>query len=202
MSKVFGIGFHKTGTSSLGRALSLLGYKVRGEAGISNPNIALEVEKIAFRLAEKFDAFQDNPWPILYQQLDQKYPNSKFILTIRDTDSWIKSVVKHFGTKDTPMRKWIYGVGHPQGNEDIYIERYQRHNQEVLEYFKDRPNDLLVINLAEGTEWEKLCSFLNKTIPNVPFPHSNKGYNRDNPILKASARFLRQGKRNFKKIIS
>ena len=43
------------------------------------------------------------------------------------------------------MRKWVYGVGFPQGNEDIYLERYKFHNEDVLNYFKDRPGDLLVV---------------------------------------------------------
>lgn len=48
------------------------------------------------------------------------------------------------------MRKWIYGAGSPLGNEAIYIRRFEAHNAEVLEYFRRRPNDLLVMRLAAG----------------------------------------------------
>jgi hypothetical protein len=41
-SKVFGIGFHKTGTSSLGRALSMLGYRVADVQGVWDQDIAEE----------------------------------------------------------------------------------------------------------------------------------------------------------------
>ena len=33
------------------------------------------------------------------------------------------------------------------GNEDVYIARYERHNREVMEYFANRPGDLLVLDL-------------------------------------------------------
>jgi lysyl-tRNA synthetase class I len=135
---------------------------------------------MAFDLVEHFDAFQDNPWPIIYKELDEKYPNSKFILTVRDSESWLVSQVKHFGRKKTPMRKWIYGVGCPKGNETIYIERFKNHNKEVLEYFKNRPEDLLTMDLAKEGGWEKLCIFLVKNIQTTTFPHENKASDREN----------------------
>lgn len=177
--KVFGIGFHKTATSSLAAALRELGYSVTGPNGVNNPNISREVYDLADSLVSKFDAFQDNPWPVIYRDLDQKYPNSKFILTIRSSEGWIKSVVRHFGGEVTPMREWIYGVGNPISNEDIYLSTYKRHNREVLEYFQNRPNDLLVLAITEGDGWEKLCPFLGERRPNAPFPFVNKAMDRE-----------------------
>ena len=177
--KVFCIGFHKTGTTSLALALRQLGYSVTGPNGVNDPNIAENVHQMAHALVEKYDAFQDNPWPLLYKDLDARYPHSKFVLTVRPTDAWIRSQVRHFGTDETPMRKWIYGVGAPEGNESLYVERYETHNREVLSHFKDRPTDLLVMNLGAGYSWEKLCAFLEKPIPAEPFPHANKSEDRE-----------------------
>ncbi len=123
-------------------------------------------------------AFQDNPWPIIYKELDSKYPGSKFILTLREPDLWINSQVKHFGLNETPMRKWIYGEGSPVSNEDTYINRFKSHNAEVIEYFSHRPQDLLILNIEEGDGWEKLCLFIGKDIPASPFPHTNKASDR------------------------
>jgi hypothetical protein len=178
-TKVFGIGFHKTGTTSLADALSHLGYRVTGPNGVDNPNIATEVYEMAFDLANKFDAFQDNPWPILYKELDQRFPGSKFILTLRPSNEWIRSVVNHFNEEETPMREWIYGAGRPKGNEDVYIARYERHNRQVLEYFRDRSEQLLVLNITAGEGWEKLCPFLGATAPVIPFPCANTAPQRE-----------------------
>lgn len=176
--KVFGIGFHKTGTKSLAQALHLLGYKVTGPNEVYNPRIAEVVHDVARALAETHDAFQDNPWPLLYREMDQAFPGSRFILTLRPTEKWIASVVSHFGRDDTPMRQWIYGVGHPAGNEDIFVQRYERHNREVRAYFAQRPGDLLEISITEGDGWEKLCPFLGVPVPARAFPKANTAADR------------------------
>jgi hypothetical protein len=77
------------------------------------------------------------------------------------------------------MRKWIYGVGCPEGNEEIYLERFNCHYQEVFEYFKNRQDDLLVMDFSKGHGWEELCKFLGLEKPDVPFPHANKASNRE-----------------------
>lgn len=174
MGKVFCIGFHKTGTKTLKHALTHLGYRVSGPNlelvdGLSKDNYSA-----TFNLVHNFDAFQDNPWPLLFQTLDKNFPDSKFILTLRDEEKWIKSVVNYFEYRNTNMRQWIYGIGYPKGNEEIYLNRFRKHNADVLEYFGKRPQDLLVIDVTLGDGWEKLCPFLNKEIPSAPFPYVNK----------------------------
>jgi hypothetical protein len=134
---------------------------------------------MAHDLVRQFDAFQDNPWPIIFREMDRAYPGSRFILTIRQPDQWIRSLVRHFGTAETPMRRWIYGVGSPLGNEDAYLRRYDKHNREVREYFAMRPGDLLEFDVARGDEWRKLCPFLGLPVRHGPFPHRNSAVERE-----------------------
>jgi hypothetical protein len=176
--KVFCIGFHKTGTTSMEKALKQLGYRVTGGNWVKEEGIGDVVLERALALVPKFDAFQDNPWPILYKELDRAFPGSKFILTMRPPEKWFASMVKNFGTDRTPMREWIYGIGHPEGNEAIYIERYNRHNREVLEYFANRTQDFLLMDLAAGDGWEKLCPFLGVPVRGDPFPHANQAQSK------------------------
>ena len=171
--KVFGVGFHKTGTTSLAAALKRLGYRVTGPNGIDDDLIAERAWPLAQELVGRYDAFQDNPWPILFRELDAAYPESRFILTIRDTDAWVASTVRHFGRSTTPMRAWIYGVGYPEGNEATYRTRYEQHNRDVIAHFAERPQDLLVLRVTEGEGWEALCPFLGADVPEAPFPREN-----------------------------
>ncbi|MBL8583997.1 MAG: hypothetical protein JNL61_17460 [Rhizobiaceae bacterium] len=181
--KVFGIGFHKTGTSSLADALRMLGYSVTGPNNVRDPEIASKALPMALELATQFDAFQDNPWPVLYREMDAAFPGSKFILTERAPEAWIDSAVTHFGDKHTPMREWIYGYGMPLGHEDVYLARFHRHNAEVRAYFADRPGDLLILDITKGGGWQELCSFLGYPVPAAPFPHSNPRSRRPNPAI-------------------
>ena len=178
LRKVFCIGFHKTGTKSLAIALRQLGYSVTGPNGTHDPDIKDNVYDMAYGLVDQFDAFQDNPWPILYKELDSRFPGSKFILTLRSPEAWILSQVRHFGSRETPMRSWIYGEGCPKGNEQLYVARFERHNHEVIGYFSGRSTDLLIMDLSKGDGWDKLCPFLGFDLPANTFPHANKAENR------------------------
>ena len=106
-AKVFCIGFHKTGTTSLAVALERLGYRVTGPDGVYDPAIARNAKALAARLVPRYDAFRDNPWPVLFRELDALARGSKFILTVRDADGSLRSQVRHFGKKSSPMRQWI-----------------------------------------------------------------------------------------------
>ena len=188
-TKVFGIGFHKTGTTTLASALRILGYSVTGPFGIDQTDIGLTATDQALRIARDWDAAQDNPWPIVYRDLDRAFPGSKFVLTIRETNDWFASVVRHFGGQSTPMREWIYGVGDPFDHEAIYKKRYEEHNREVLEYFENRQNDLLVLPITDGAGWAHLCPFLGLEEPATEFPHSNS--HRERRIDKIVLRRLK-----------
>ncbi|MFO1142508.1 MAG: sulfotransferase [Amaricoccus sp.] len=171
--KVFGIGFHKTGTTTLRDALMILGYRVTGPNGTKDPEIAAKLDEMVEDLSARFDAFQDNPWPLVYRKMDALYPGSKFVLTVRDPERWIASAVRDFAERDSPMRQLIYGVGHPKGHEALYIARMQAHNAEVAEYFRDRPGDLITLDWSKRPGWEPLCDFLGMPVPKDPFPHAN-----------------------------
>jgi len=173
--KVICIGWHKTGTSTMGYALLKLGYTVLGAR--LDMVYPLQKKDVAtpLKLAGEFDALQDVPWANLYKELDDAYPGSKFVLTVREESAWLNSASKHFGGKYYKMHEWIYGQGVLKGNEEIYLQHFRKHYEEVNSYFKEREQDLLIMDLSKGDGWEKLCRFLDRPIPESPFPHANKG---------------------------
>jgi len=197
VNKIFGIGFQKTGTTTLRSAFEALGYSVKG----GGRDLVKPLQKgdliPVYKVVDQYDSFEDHPWPLLYRDLDKKYPDSKFILTIRDDDKWLKSVVNHLGFLPDEMQTLTYGVGFPVGYEDVFLNKYQQHNQEVLEYFKDRPQDLLVVNWEDNDGWENLCAFLDNDIPDMPFPHERKGvYGKRTDFVK---KFIGATIRKFRK---
>ncbi|MBI2280246.1 MAG: hypothetical protein HYU68_06110 [Bacteroidetes bacterium] len=189
--KVFGLGFHKTGTSSLASALHVLGYKVCGEQNKLAENLINGNIQTFIDIAINYDGFEDDPWHLLYKEMDEAFPNSKFILTDRDVDSWYKSCLNHFYEDTTLIRNFMYGDGRPNGNEENFKNVYLKHQADVIDYFKDRPNDFIIINFTKGEGWEKLCPFLGVEIPNIPIPHANKGlYTKSPNSLKKKTSLL------------
>jgi hypothetical protein len=175
--KVFGIGISKTGTLSLAQALVVLGYKTI--------HFPMTMEQIDIN-----DASMDITVACRFEMLDTRYPGSKFIFTVREMTSWLKSCEDHYTKRIliellsertrsliVRARRGMYGTEHY--DPEIFKETYIRHRDKVFTYFKERPRDLLVMNICEGDGWTKLCPFLGHPVPDVPFPHRNKsGYNK------------------------
>lgn len=173
--KIFGIGLGRTGTTSLAHALTILGYKTK--------HCPISMEQI-----DQHEASDDLTVASRFKELDQKYPGSKFILTVRDLGSWVSSVLWHY------QRNWgglwrlepaksfcmdsglkIYGLGVGKNIQPVdLMGGMVRHLQDVMLYFRGREKDLLILDIAGGDGWERLCKFLDKPTPTSPFPHSNK----------------------------
>lgn len=183
--KVFAVGFHKTGTTSLARALQVLGYRVCGFVtpdSVVHPSshTRKELFESTYRpLLNEYDAFEDTLWFMFYRELADIYPDAKFILTVRPEEKWYRSMVKHFGGYDRKYFHWLYeGKGDPDGNRDLFIEKYTRHNREVREYFRNKEQDLLVMRLPEDFNWDVLCDYMNCPKPYGSFPHANTASSR------------------------
>lgn len=176
--KVFGLGFQKTGTSSLAAILRRLGYRVAGYADfrdlVAREDVSWDtVISRALEVAEQADAAKDTPWPLLYRELDAAFPGSKFIHVIRDTNSWIDSAVGDFADHPNRLHQLIYGVPFPKGHEVVWTDRYERHNREVAAYFADRPKDYLHLRLEDGLSYAAICPFLGEPVLEDPVPHAN-----------------------------
>ena len=59
-------------------------------------------------------------------------------------------------------------------NKEIMIEHYGRHDKSVLDHFKDRTCDLLVIYLAEKSAYKRFGHFMGMQIPITDFPWENR----------------------------
>ena len=179
-NKVFGIGMNKTGTKTLSVCLKRLGYRNTSyDLDLLKDAKAGHFERIDRVIAEH-DSFEDWPWPILFRELYEKYPESRFVLTKRkDSETWFRSLEKQAKmTGPTEFRKLVYGYEMPHENKEEHIRIYNKHNQDVLDFFRNKPGKLLVLCWETGSGWEEICSFLGVPVPNIPFPHANKSARR------------------------
>ncbi|MBR9860077.1 hypothetical protein GYB22_04905 [bacterium] len=201
--KIFGVGFQKTGTSTLREALKLLGYSVKDTSTRALIPIMKEDWAKVKSMLDPFDAAEDTPWYIIYKKLDELYPGSKFILTEREPESWYNSVNRHIGDLRDAQHEWIYGRGKglPKDDKENTIRVYTEHNAEVKRYFQDRPNDLLVVDFTKGEGWKELCEFLGREMPQAELPHYNKWSKKDEDRSSLAMRFKfwrKQVKSNIK----
>lgn len=185
--KVFGIGFPKTGTSSLGKALKVLGYRLQkgininrpGRPYIEPPITPLKLLQTASPYTYEHSAFEDFPWMALYREMDRDWPGSKFILTVRDADSWLRSVKSHAPEITSTSWRVLAGSENAESvTHDQFLTAYHAHNEAVKEYFRERRDDLLILDL-DTADWEQLCDFLGRRKPILRrYPHVNKSSTR------------------------
>lgn len=174
--RVFAIGLSKTGTSSLTQALRLLGYRTRH---FPIEMVALRGGRLRLRLEEAavYECLTDTPVALFYRELDQRFPGAKFILTVRDVESWLRSCSVHFakpswGRTIDQLHIELYGT--KSFDREAFAAAYAAHVSGVLEHFAQRPNDLLLLDIVKGDGWEKLCAFLGTPVPGFPFPWANR----------------------------
>jgi hypothetical protein len=183
--KVFGLGLSKTGTSSLSEALNYLGIKT-----IHYPSDELtwrELRSGNYRLTlmNEWQGAVDISVAPFYPQLDEAFPQSKFILTVREKETWLRSCEQHWAL----MHEWLdnfpetkrfqefigavtYGV--MDFNRHRFSWAYDQQVESVRKYFKDRPEDFLEINICGGEGWPELSRFLGYETPDIPFPRANE----------------------------
>ena len=180
-AKVFGIGWAKTGTTTLGSCFRLLGLR---HASQRLDLVSAMQEGDSARIhsvVDEHDSFEDWPWILLYSQLDQAYRASRFVLTVRDDERWLRSYRGMLAREGSPsselneVRRVLYGLPFPDVTDEQLLSRYRAHNDRVLEYFNHRQNALLVVDWERGDGWSELCDFLGASPPGVPFPHENRG---------------------------
>lgn len=173
---IFGIGFPKTATNSITRAMEDLGFKSKHYIGYNN-----FYEKI-----KKYEFVSDVPVSTRFEELDKLYPNSKFILTVREINSWLDSCKNWFKYPKNgnmgKLREELFGTN--VWNEEKFINSYKRHYKKVRNLFNGREEDLLIIDIIGGENPKKLTNFLNKN-KSIKFKLVNKGkYKQKNYLHK------------------
>ncbi len=123
----------------------------------------------------------------LFKELDSEYPDSKFILNIRDVDNWIKSRKRHnIGTSSDGSTSFIEegiyintcriksGLHTNEQVVDKWKEDWNKHHTEVINYFKNRPNDLLLFDI-ETDDVQKIVDFFpNMNLNSIHYIHKGK----------------------------
>ncbi|KAJ2894791.1 hypothetical protein MKZ38_007220 [Zalerion maritima] len=215
-----------TGTLSLQKALQALGYDTYhlhtlfSECGTPHIKFMIEAmrakhfgdgkpfgrEELDKWFAD-YDALTDVPGYLL-EEMIAAYPEAKFILTTRDSKSWLKSIQATMRvtikTGDSFPRNIMaffdpyprsifcltkllgYYIWNGKGMDDdkAALNTFDRHNATARE--KIPKDKLLVLQMEEGLGWGKICEFLGKDVPNVPFPHKNTPREYHANVRKAS----------------
>ncbi len=162
--KIFIIGLPRTATTSVCLAMLEQGFKTAHNAYTQEAFIQAQV-------------LADTPIFCDYQKLDKHYPNSKFIYLTRAPEKWLPSIRQLLqrmivnlqrtdGGFNPHLKRCYKDVFSPLSEENLNSDEfllgcYQRHQQGVNDYFKERSEDLLTIDVSEEDSYSSVLAFLN-----------------------------------------
>eukprot|EP00897_Mesotaenium_endlicherianum_P004498 jgi/Mesen1/4076/ME000213S03100 len=199
--EIIGAGFGRTGTLSLKVALEELGFGpcyhmedcLTNKGHAATWQKAINGEKVDWpKVLHGYRSTSGWPSATVWKDLLAAYPKARVILTERDSITWYESVYNALFTKraggggalSPPLQLLL-----PAGL--AFVERlvwrrtfdgaFQEEGSAVAMYgwhttcvkHDAPPGRLLVFNVKDG--WEPLCAFLQKEVPQKPFPHANAG---------------------------
>ena len=207
--KVIGAGFGRTGTTSLKAALEKLGF----DPCYHMTEVFANPEHANFWTAAwcgepvdwdgvlgDYEAAVDWPACTFYEELMQRHPDAKVLLSVRDPDRWYESTRSTIYElsmliEKSPIRRWIFGLisllmfGGFTGrrsslaNDIIWEGTFDGRFEDkayaigVFERHNEEvkrrvpPERLLVYEVKQG--WGPLCEFLGVPAPEQPFPRLN-----------------------------
>ncbi|WOH38497.1 sulfotransferase [Thalassotalea fonticola] len=176
--KIFIVGLPRTATTSICVAMLDLGFKVAHTC-------------YTFNCLHQAQVIADAPVFYHFKELDQAFPNSKFIYLERDLTDWlpsIKQLLLRMHTNVTrqdggfnPIIKQSYtNIFKPFTIEkladDSFLEQcYLNHRQDIEQYFRNRPDDLLRLNVAKQGSYQTLLNFFKLAVSNDDFVKINIG---------------------------
>ena len=204
---VIGTGLSRTGTTTLRKVLEELGFGpcynstelfVRPR-GIEFWEALEKGEEVDFEdFFSGYNAIIGFPGYIFHQQLKDRYPEAKIILSYRDPEVWYDDISKTvFESASSHVNKAyaaearaidpyvgdcierihalqlrILEENYFEGRfaeRDFAVKRYVEWNESIKDIYPE--DELLVYQVTEG--WEPVCEFLGVPVPDQEFPHLN-----------------------------
>jgi len=152
-SKIFCIGLHKTGTTSLHKMAEHNGLKSHHSTKWQN-----DLNKInQYDFLCDGGSHYDHQNEIDFEFLRANFKNSKFIINMRPIKPWIISKLKHAGwTQDTIFEQDKTSYLHEEWklkskkNIELFIDHYLNRYIKIFTYFLDKTNEAYYADICSN----------------------------------------------------
>lgn len=193
---VIGAGWGRTGTTSLKNALEILGFGpchhmhevLDHREQVAFFQAAVDGDEVDWdMLFATYNSAVDWPVSAFWRELAEHYPDARFVLSLRDEESWWQSfsrtiLVQLMAPKNEADDPAFFELSQmvdklviervfqcAPDDKDAVLARYRAHIDEVRESLPTER--LLIVGLGDG--WGPLCRFLQCPVPAEPYPLLN-----------------------------
>ncbi|MEO1000111.1 MAG: sulfotransferase [Pseudomonadota bacterium] len=177
--KILGLGFMKTGLTSLFDILEQHGFACHGRSRRAVFDLARGRVDAVMRLYDEGDAFIDWPHPYMFRPFHRRFgADARFILTLRDEAKWYQSLLRHNAMAHpvTHTNYLMFGRFYPHGFEEEHRAIYRAHIAAVRAFIAEEGLEAqyLELDVAAPDAYPKLCAFLGLEPLAEGFPWSNR----------------------------
>lgn len=173
--KIFCIGLSRTGTTTFNAVMTELGFLARsGPSGLGLRLHELGRFDDICAIIDRYDCLCDLPYPLIYEQLAERYPDSLFVLTTRSSDEkWLESLRK-LNLRNGPRDGFriAYGCYEVESNETRLLDFYREHNARAREFFRGSAR-FTEVCWEHGDGLEKIAALLHIDAAGVTVPVAN-----------------------------
>ncbi len=174
-AKIFCIGLSRTGTTTFNTVMSRLGFLARsGPSGLGLALYELGRFDDVCAIIDKYDCLCDLPYPLLYEQLSERYPDSLFVLTTRSSeDKWLESL-RALNLRNGPTEAFriAYGCYEVANNETHLRDFYRSHNDAARKFFAGSER-LVEVSWEHGDGLQKIARLLKIDAAGIGVPVAN-----------------------------
>ncbi len=199
--QIFEIGLGRVGSRSICEATRILGFRSKhgfnGCKSCANDAVFKFLDGRCdldlYRTCEYAGEIPSWHW----RKLADFYPNAKFVLPTRPVDQLIKKHGNKRASYNGYRKQAMYQpIGWSQLNflkcfgqvtfeENLWRRKFVEHVQRAIDHIDDKR--LLVLSVFEMDSeelWSKLATFLDRPIPDVPFPNMACSNSRISPYKR------------------
>jgi hypothetical protein len=192
--KIFCIGLSRTGTTTFNAVMTRLGFLARsGPSGLGLALYELDRFDDICAIIDKYDCLCDLPYPLLYEKLAARYPDSLFVLTTRSSeDKWLESL-RALNLRNGPTEAFriAYGCYEVAGHEDQLRDFYRGHNESARQFFAGSKR-FVEVCWEQGDGMQKIAGLLGIDAAGVSVPVANAS--ADKNTRKIVERHSRKGR--------
>ena len=191
--KIILVGYPGTGLNTTVKALEVIGAKVWDKPlGVKDGLLTKSFKKLESKFSS-FNVFAGFPFSNHYQSFKQLYgKDCKVILNVRNPEDWYSELSAANKSKNSHVLDYVFSdmeALKKSQKKKKAIQKYMNHNMDVMDFFAEKDEDILILEYGKHNKWKRLCEFLGTSVPDQKYPKIKDDFKKSLFSLKSPLLF-------------
>ena len=114
------------------------------------------------------------------------------ILNVRDPEDWYSELSAANKSKNSHILDYVFSdmeALKKSQKKKKAIQKYMGINMDVIDFFAEKDEDILILEYGKHNKWKRLCEFLGTAIPDQKYPKIKDDFKKSLFSLKSPLLF-------------